>query len=125
MVSHNTALYGLFYLLELFVLLTWLLHVRKERPSPGTDMGIFCLWYGVSRFASDAPRVNDEPELAMTDPPYLCIAHDLTSARELMPLCKQLEGATDAGMPVGITGAETANDEVAHAVEERGRSINV
>ena len=42
MVFHQTALYELIYLAVLFVFLTWLLHLRKERPPPGTALGIFC-----------------------------------------------------------------------------------
>src|SRR3546814_485717 len=116
MVFHHTALYELLYLLVLFVLLTWLLHVRKERPSPGTAMGIFCLWYGVSRFASDALRVNDVRVLGMTGAQYLCIALVLTSAWVLLHVRKQLKGDIAAGMPVGLPGAETATDEVADDV---------
>src|SRR3546814_5996928 len=79
-------------------------------------MGIFCLWYGVSRFASDALRVNDERVLGMTGAQYLCIALVLTSAWVLLHVRKQLKGDIAAGMPVGLPGAETATDEVADDV---------
>src|SRR3546814_12769364 len=93
MVFHHTALYELLYLLVLFVLLTWLLHVRKERPSPGTAMGISCLWYGVRRFASDALRANAVRVLGMTGAQYLCIALVPPSAWVLLQLCKSRPSA--------------------------------
>src|SRR3546814_17465160 len=99
MVFHHTALYELLYLLVLFVLLTWLLHVRKERPSPGTAMGIFCLWYGVSRFASDALRVNDERVLGMTGAHSLCISLYLTSASVLLHVRPQPKGHNTTRQP--------------------------
>ena len=54
---HNTAIYELGYLLVLFGIL-WL--VMRRRPSPGTAMGVFCLFYGAARFLSDFLRVNDK-----------------------------------------------------------------
>ena len=60
MVFHQTALYELIYMVVLFLLLTYVLYGRKARPGPGTAVAIFCGYYGVARFASDALRVNDE-----------------------------------------------------------------
>jgi phosphatidylglycerol:prolipoprotein diacylglycerol transferase len=54
---HNTAIYELVYLLVLFGILSL---VVRRRPSPGTIMGIFCLYYGAARFLSDFLRVNDK-----------------------------------------------------------------
>jgi phosphatidylglycerol:prolipoprotein diacylglycerol transferase len=54
---HNTAIYELLYLLLLFAILSL---VIRRRPTPGTVMGIFCLYYGVARFLSDFLRVNDK-----------------------------------------------------------------
>jgi phosphatidylglycerol:prolipoprotein diacylglycerol transferase len=54
---HNTAIYELVYLLVLFAILTVLI---RRRPSPGTVMGVFCLYYGFARFLSDFLRVNDK-----------------------------------------------------------------
>src|SRR3546814_8823481 len=114
MVFHHTALYELLYLLVLFVLLTWLLHVRKERPSPGTSMGIFCLWYGLSRFSSDVLSVNDERVLVFTGPQYFCIGLVFTSAWVPLHVRKQLTGSIAAGVPMGLTGADTAKTGRAH-----------
>ena len=49
---HNTAIYELVYLLVLFGILTL---VIRRRPAPGTMMGIFCLYYGVSPRAVGLP----------------------------------------------------------------------
>jgi phosphatidylglycerol---prolipoprotein diacylglyceryl transferase len=54
---HNTAIYELMYLLVLFGILSL---VIRRRPTPGTVMGIFCLFYGAARFLSDFLRVNDK-----------------------------------------------------------------
>ena len=102
MVFHHTALYELLYLLVLFGVLTWVLHVRSPRPGPGTAMGIFCAWYGVTRFASDALRVNDERVLGLTGAQYLCVALLPTAAWILTRVRLQLRGDIEAGMLPGI-----------------------
>jgi phosphatidylglycerol:prolipoprotein diacylglycerol transferase len=67
---HNTAIYELVYLLVLFGLLTLLI---RRRPSPGTVMGVFCLYYGVARFLSDFLRVNDKTILGLTGAQWLML----------------------------------------------------
>jgi phosphatidylglycerol:prolipoprotein diacylglycerol transferase len=106
MVFHHTALYELLYLLVLFVVLTWLLHVRKERPGPATAIGIFCLWYGVSRFASDSLRVNDERVLGLTGAQYLCLALLPTGIWILTRVRRLLAEDVASGMPVGVLGGD-------------------
>ena len=71
---HNTAIYELIYLVLFFLFLTWLLYGRKQRPPVGTVLGLFCLFYGVARFASDSLRVNDDRFLHLTGAQYLCLA---------------------------------------------------
>ena len=71
---HNTAIYELIYLVLFFLFLTWLLYGRKPRPPVGTVLGLFCLFYGVARFASDSLRVNDDRFLRLTGAQYLCLA---------------------------------------------------
>jgi phosphatidylglycerol:prolipoprotein diacylglycerol transferase len=71
---HNTAIYELIYLVLFFLFLTWLIYGRKQRPPVGTILGLFCLYYGVTRFASDSLRVNDDRVLHMTGAQYLCLA---------------------------------------------------
>ena len=71
---HNTAIYELIYLVLFFLFLTWLLYGRKQRPPVGTVLGLFCLFYGVARFASDSLRVNDDRFLRLTGAQYLCLA---------------------------------------------------
>jgi len=105
MVFHQTALYELIYLAVLFLVLTWLLFLRKERPAAGTALGIFCAWYGVCRFASDSLRVNDERVLGMTGAQYLCIALLPTAAWILLRVRKLLQADAAAGMVPGLVTA--------------------
>jgi phosphatidylglycerol:prolipoprotein diacylglycerol transferase len=105
---HNTAIYELIYMVVLFLFLTWLLYLRKQRPSPGTALGIFCLYYGVMRFASDSLRVNDERVLGLTGAQYLCLALLPTSAWILLRVRKQLAADVAAGMRPGLVVATAA-----------------
>ena len=102
MVFHQTALYELIYMVVLFLVLTYVLHLRATRPGPGVAMAIFCGFYGVARFASDALRVNDERVLGLTGAQYLCLALLPTSAWIWFRVRKQLAGDIEAGMPVGL-----------------------
>ncbi len=102
MVFHHTALYELIYMAVIFLVLTWMLQGRAARPVPGAAMGTFCIAYGVSRFLSDALRVNDERVLAMTGAQYLCIALVLTGAWVLLRMRRVLAEDVAAGMPVGF-----------------------
>lgn len=101
-VFHQTALYELFYMLVLFAVLTYVLYLRKQRPGPGVAMAIFCGFYGVARFASDALRVNDERVLGLTGAQYLCLALVPTSAWILFRVRQQLAQDIEDGMPVGL-----------------------
>jgi len=115
MVFHQTALYELFYMLVLFAVLTYLLHLRKQRPGPGVAMAIFCGFYGVARFASDSLRVNDERALGLTGAQYLCLALLPTSAWIWFRVRKQLAADIEAGMPVGLEPPELAVADAEHA----------
>jgi phosphatidylglycerol:prolipoprotein diacylglycerol transferase len=110
MVFHQTALYELIYMVALFLVLTWLLHVRKPRPGPGTAMGVFCLWYGVFRFASDSLRVNDERVLGLTGAQFLCLILLPTGAWILLRVRRLLAQDVAAGMPVGLGPVAAAPD---------------
>jgi phosphatidylglycerol:prolipoprotein diacylglycerol transferase len=76
MTFHNTALYELGYMLVLFVVLGALVR-RKVRT--GTLIGVFCAYYGVTRFLSDNLRVNDEQVLGLTGAQYLAIGLAIAS----------------------------------------------
>ena len=102
MVFHHAALYELIYMLVLFAVLTYVLHLRTRRPGPGAAMAIFCGFYGVARFASDALRVNDERVLGLTGAQYLCLLLLPTSAWIWFRVRQQLARDVDAGMPVGV-----------------------
>jgi len=112
MVFHQTALYELFYMLVLFAVLTYVLHVRKPRPGPGVAMAIFCGFYGVARFASDSLRVNDERVLGLTGAQYLCLVLLPTSAWIWFRVRKQLAKDVEDGMQVGLNGQEADNADV-------------
>lgn len=119
MVFHQTALYELIYMAALFLLLTWLLYLRKQRPGPGTAMAVFCGWYGVARFASDSLRVNDERVLGLTGAQFLCIALVPVSLWIWFRVRGVLAGDIEAGMPVGlVTAPEAANEDVTEDVTE-------
>lgn len=107
MVFHQTALYELVYLLVLFLVLTWMLHLRKERPGPGTAMGLFCLWYGISRFWSDSLRVNDERVLGMTGAQFMCLALIPVAAWVLLRVRKTLAQDVENGVLPGFPDAPT------------------
>lgn len=70
-VIHNTALYELLHLLVLAALLWWIL---RQRPVPGSLIGIFCVWYGVARFGTDFLRGYDETKLGLTGAQWMCVA---------------------------------------------------
>lgn len=106
MVFHQTALYELIYMVVLFLVLTYVLYLRKERPGPGVAMAVFCGFYGVARFASDALRVNDERVLGLTGAQYLCLVLLPTSAWIWFRVRKQLAQDIADGMPVGIEPPE-------------------
>ena len=74
---HNTALYEFLYLMVLFAVLgaVVLLTRRKGREvPPGTIVGVFVLYYGITRWLSDSLRVNDERVAGMTGAQWMCLA---------------------------------------------------
>lgn len=68
---HNTALYEFLYLLVLFGILGLLV---RRKAQPATLMGVFCIFYGVSRFLTDFVRVNDKQFLGLTGAQFLMLA---------------------------------------------------
>ena len=70
-VIHNTSLYEMLLLFVLAGLLWWIL---RQRPVPGSLIGIFCLWYGVQRFSTDFLRGYDETKLGLTGAQWMCVA---------------------------------------------------
>lgn len=102
MVFHQTALYELVYLLVLFIVLTWMLYLRKQRVAPGVAMAVFCGYYGIARFASDSLRANDERVLGLTGAQYLCLVLVPTSLWIWFRVRKQLAADQAAGLPTGI-----------------------
>jgi phosphatidylglycerol:prolipoprotein diacylglycerol transferase len=110
MVFHQTALYELLYMLVLFGILTYVLHLRSRPPGPAVAMAIFCAYYGVARFLSDFLRVNDETVLGLTGAQYLCLALLPTSVWIWFRVRRQLAEDIAAGMPVGLPPADAAGD---------------
>ncbi len=77
MTFHNTALYEFLYLMVLFAILgaVVLATRRKGREvPPGTIVGVFVLYYGITRWLSDSLRVNDERVAGMTGAQWMCLA---------------------------------------------------
>lgn len=70
-VIHNTALYELLHLVVLAGILWWIL---RQRPVPGSLIGVFCVWYGVARFGTDLLRGYDETKLGLTGAQWMCVA---------------------------------------------------
>jgi phosphatidylglycerol:prolipoprotein diacylglycerol transferase len=73
---HNTSLYEFLYMLALFAILGGLVLAARRRGrevTPGTLVGVFLLYYGVFRFASDALRVNDERFGGLTGAQWMCL----------------------------------------------------
>jgi phosphatidylglycerol:prolipoprotein diacylglycerol transferase len=73
---HNTALYEFGYLLVLFAVLGLLL---RRRPGPSVLIGVFCAYYGVTRFLSDSLRVNDDRVASLTGAQWLAVGLVLAS----------------------------------------------
>ncbi len=72
MTFHNTSIYELIFLLVLFAGL-WLILHRKPAVAAGTGVGIFCLYYGLARGASDFLRVNDKIKFGLTGAQWMCV----------------------------------------------------
>lgn len=83
-VFHQTALYEFLYLAAIYVVLRTLLH-RAAMP-PGGAIALFCVTYGVSRFAWDSLRVNDERFLGLTGAQFLSVGLVVTGVWLLLGL---------------------------------------
>lgn len=77
MTFHNTALYEFMHLVVLFGVLafvrSWAKRTGRVLPA-GTLIGIFCVWYGAGRFATDVVRSNDERVLGLTGAQFMALA---------------------------------------------------
>lgn len=104
-VFHHTALYEFGYLLVLFVILGVLV---RRNAAPATLMGVFCAFYGISRFLSDFLRVNDETVGGLTGAQYLMAAIALASIWIFLKVRPSL--ATDPE-PEPADEAEQADEE--------------
>ncbi len=71
-VYNNTALYEFIHLVFLAGILWYLLY-RWGKATPGTAIGIFCVWYGLARFSTDFRMAYDERCLGLTAAQYLCL----------------------------------------------------
>lgn len=71
---HNTSLYEILHLLPLAALLWWLVVRGPGRTRPGLGLGVFCLWYGAGRFATDSLRAYDDRLAGLTGAQWLCLA---------------------------------------------------
>jgi phosphatidylglycerol:prolipoprotein diacylglycerol transferase len=104
MIFHNTSLYEMLYMLALFGALYAIR--RRAVTRTGTLIGVFCVTYGVLRFASDSLRVNDERVFHMTGAQYMMIVTFLAGVWILVRVRGVLAAAPD------LPAADTASDEV-------------
>jgi phosphatidylglycerol:prolipoprotein diacylglycerol transferase len=70
---HNTSLYEMLHLLPLVALLWWLVVRGPGRTRPGLALGVFCLWYGAGRFATDTLRAYDDRAGGLTGAQWMCL----------------------------------------------------
>jgi phosphatidylglycerol:prolipoprotein diacylglycerol transferase len=106
-VYHNTAVYEFMHLMILSALLAWLLFKAKDF-TPGTAMGIFCLWYGVGRFSTDFFRSYDQTKFGLTAAQYLCLVLIPIGIWILATGRRRFQGvpAADDGSAAGASDAE-------------------
>jgi phosphatidylglycerol:prolipoprotein diacylglycerol transferase len=100
---HHTALYELLFLLALFVILS---AIVRRNPPPSTLMGVFCVYYGVTRFFTDALRVNDDTVLGLTGAQWMCVGLVVVGAwilRTVVPRMREVRSEAEGGEPAGST----------------------
>lgn len=111
---HNTALYEFLHLVVLFGVL-YLVQARARRQErvlpPGTLMGIFCVWYGIGRFATDVVRINDERVLGMTGAQFMGIALLLVGAWVLVKVRHDAAEAPEDPAEIAAMQAAVAGDD--------------
>jgi phosphatidylglycerol:prolipoprotein diacylglycerol transferase len=119
MTFHNTALYEFLHLSVLFALMAWL-RARSRRDGrvlePGTLMGVFVIWYGVSRFLTDLLRSNDDTVLGLTGAQWMSLALVPVGLGVLLRLRHRLAAQEQALVDAPATAAvepEAADREVA------------
>jgi prolipoprotein diacylglyceryltransferase len=60
-------------MLHVFVLAAVLWWLIRRRRSPGTALGVFLLWYGIGRFATDFLRIYDDTVAGLTGAQLMCL----------------------------------------------------
>jgi phosphatidylglycerol:prolipoprotein diacylglycerol transferase len=94
---HNTSLYENLHLLVLAGLLWWIV-VHAHRPPPaGTGLAVFCLWYGVGRFATDALRAYDDRVAGLTGAQWMCLGLVVIGSVLLVRARSRRQGAVTLG----------------------------
>ena len=120
---HNTSLYEFLYMLVLFAGLGALVLAARRRGRevpPGTLTGIFILYYGVLRFASDSLRVNDERVAGLTGAQWMCLVMIPAGAwilAKVRPRLAVLAAATDE-QPVEVPDEVEAPDDALDAGDD-------
>jgi phosphatidylglycerol:prolipoprotein diacylglycerol transferase len=69
-VIHNTSLYEMLHVFVLSAVLWWLI---RRRSTPGTAIGVFLVWIGVGRFATDFLRIYDDTVAGLTGAQLMCL----------------------------------------------------
>jgi phosphatidylglycerol:prolipoprotein diacylglycerol transferase len=90
-VRHDLGLYLSLNALALSCVFLWL--SRKERPV-GTYLGVFAVWYGVTRFLLDFLRVADTRYGALTPAQYFCLLLVAYGVGVLVWITKQTKQAS-------------------------------
>lgn len=110
---HNTALYEFLSVLVLAVVLWWLL--ARRRAGGATVVGVFLVWYGAGRFATDFLRAYDDTVLGLTGAQWLSLGLLVASVwvwRWVRPSLRD-PGAPAAGGAAG--GADVPDADVPDA----------
>ena len=106
-VIHNTSLYEGLSLLVLSALLWWIL---RQRAVPGSVIGWFCVWYGVSRFGTDFLRAYDETVLGLTGAQWMCVVLVPAGLWILFKVRRSLAASGYEDEPVALETSESHTD---------------
>lgn len=115
-VIHNTSLYEMLHVFVLAGVLWWLI---RRRSTPGTAFGVFLVWYGVGRFATDFLRIYDGTILGLTGAQWMSLALVPTGIWVLLRVRPRLARADAAARHDGAAGEDGAADGPGADVPDR------
>jgi phosphatidylglycerol:prolipoprotein diacylglycerol transferase len=117
-VFHNTALYEGLLMFGLFLVMgAIILRARRKKVEvlPGTLVAVFMLWAGISRFGTDALRVNDERVAGMTGAQWMSLVmvpYGLYVLFRIRPMLRKLVGPDGKALDDAPSGSllDTTDD---------------